>query len=434
MRKVNDSMVQVCGRVVLAVFFMTAAALVFSPVKSARAADLFTLTVTSEGEVYTQGFSSVADMIDNFDGNAIVAHIPAYTDNSAVDATLFYRGLPFTATMGASGAAIHLVCDAIGVDVLFSGATRDESLDLLEDWFKGEGQEALTKMARYLAQNTPTDPIAGNPTSLMGNLVKNDFNVGFMDRATEIAPEVVAPPRPAPGERQVNANLIALKANIGTVQMGDFKGSYYKLPLSYTFRSNQDPRRQLKISLPLAMLETAGARTYNAGFGIAVSLPVNKLWVLTPAANYSLVGSVDMGSAAQMISASLTSALSLESGKFTFNIGNMVGYYQTLKFQYSGYAFDPKINNTVLRNGLMISTPISRRFVIEIFVTDTRYFGTDLFIDQYNEGGFAFGYAKAFSKKKQGKVVNYLRSLRIGATYIFAKDYNAWQANFGFVF
>jgi hypothetical protein len=408
--------------------------MVFTLGGKAYAASLFELTVTSEGETYSQGFSSVADLLDNFSVDRIQDHIQNYTDQSLVEAELDFRGLPIRVFIeGGVNSAVHLVIPSIGVDKWFIESTRQASIDALVDWFEGKGDEALADMARYLAAETPTDPVAGNPASLLGVTTASDFATGFMDQVSAFETGLELSTL-APGEQSANANLVALQTSIGRVRMGEFNGTYYRLPLSYTFRANSDARRRIKISVPVGVLIVDGARSYTGGLGLAVSLPVNKVWVLTPAASYAAAGSQDFASAAHLFSASLTSALSLPAGPLTLNIGNMVGYYQTLPFHYKEVQYDPRLRNWAVRNGVMVGFPLGKTLSGEVFATDTRYFGTDLFVDQSNEVGFSLGFRKSADKKKGNKVIHTLQSLRVGSTFVFGRDYRSWEFNAGYTF
>ena len=180
-----------------------------------------------------------------------------------------------------------------------------------------------------------------------------------------------------------------------------------------------------------------GAYSYAVGLGGGLTLPINDRWALTPALDYGFMGSLELGSVGQIIAPSLTSSFILPIRNFKLNIGNMLGYYKSLEISYGDYSVDPGIQNTVLRNGLMlfISTEKFRKNTgIELFITDTRFFGNELHIDQYNEIGFSFGSKKIVRKTVKGMIKNYLRDLRAGVTYTFSSDSSGFSFNFGYTF
>jgi hypothetical protein len=417
------------GNAALAIFFLLATVIPLT----ANATGIFSIYVESEGQTYTQGFSSFQDMIDNFDVYVFDQHFTGYDpDTSGIHTVLNFRGLPIETSISPGSNTIQVTIPSIGIAEVFAGATRDDSVDMLEDWIKENTDDVLEKMVRYLVENTSTDPIAGNPSSLMSTMAANDFENGFTSLTTNIMASQT--PTPPEGVENENVNLIALQANFGSLKAGDYDGSYYRLPLSYTFRSDVDERRQLRVSLPIGVMTLEDSKSYSAGLGLAFSIPMTQTWTLTPAVNYAGVGSADLAAAATMASASLASALSLKAGYATVNIGNMLGHYTTLKFKYDDFEYDPDIKNTVLRNGIMVSIPIRKKYVGEVFLTDTRYFGTNLYIEAYNEIGFAFGLVRISSEKAKNRIKNYLRSFRVGATYTFDGDYDAIELNFGYTF
>ncbi|MBI3599272.1 MAG: hypothetical protein HY097_01330 [Nitrospinae bacterium] len=404
------------------------------------AASVFELTLTSGGQTYTQGFNNVSDMINGLNLSEIQRQLSSYTDTSAATATLNFRGLQIYASVPANSNTITLSIPSIGVTQTFTGSTRDGSVTLSGDWFKKEGGEAVNKLMNELAKSTAYDPIAGNPNSLSAHIVDSQFQHGFLSEISTLK-QVTGEAAPPPSEtirKEVNANLISAGARYGSFKQKDLDVRKYTLPLSYTFRSNEDSRRKLTLNIPIALLDVQGAQSYDLGIGAAISLPVNEEWLLTPSIDYGAVGSVDMGSLGQIVSGSLTSAYTIKADKYTFNIGNMLSYYKTMKLQIGDYSFDPNISNTALRNGIMVSIPtesIKEETALEVFAIDTRYFGSALYIDQYNEVGFSFGHTKTVKKEISENVIKkYLRDLRAGFTYLFSNNSQGFTVNFGYTF
>ena len=107
-------------------------------------------------------------------------------------------------------------------------------------------------------------------------------------------------------------------------------------------------------------------------------------------------------------------------------MGNMIGYYTTMKFYSGEYAYNPGIKNTVFRNSLMYSvdTPtIVSNTSVDIYAINTKYTGTELYSDKYNELGFNFGYNK-----------DTVDSMNIGASYLTSNKEDAIKVNVGFTF
>ena len=82
----------------------------------------------------------------------------------------------------------------------------------------------------------------------------------------------------------------------------------------------------------------------------------------------------------------------------------------------------------------MYSMPTPRIWkdsALELFAIDTRYFGTELYIDQYNEFGFSFGRSK---EDEGGLLSSLVNELRLGVTYLKADDSEGFTFNLGYKF
>lgn len=411
---------------------MASASLIFIFPQNILAASLFDLRVESEGSVFQESYNAVEDLTDGIDEDYIRQRISGYTDQSEANVQANFRGLPILMAFQQNSTQLTLNIPAIGVQEVFTGATRDDSVDALENWFKKDGGDALTRLMQALISSTPNDPIAGNPNSLMAHMVHSDYERGFTADASGIQQAVDA----QAGNSETNANLVGLGARFGSYRQGDLDSQHMTLPLSYTIRFDDSPN-QLNLKMPLVLTEVDGAKAYNSGLGADFEWQVTDRWKITPSANYAVVASADLGSIGQIISGSVTSAYQFNVGKSKLHVGNMLGHYKTLKFSGGGYSFDPDISNTVIRNGFMwaIPTPeIMQRSTLELFVTDTRYFGSDLYIDQYNEIGFSFGFSKTERKTLASKIKNYLSDFRMGFTYLHSDNSKGFSVNLGYRF
>lgn len=396
-------------------------------VPSAKAG-VFSIEVSSEGETYTESYDTVSELVDDLDLSEVNDVIPAYTDTSAITTVINFRGLPVTLSAAADSSDITMTVDAIRVTTTFSGSDRDDSMDQLEAWFEGEGDDALTRLLQELAASTPSDPVAGNPTSLVSRNVGTDF-----DYATDTgmgAIELNAP------QKSLNGNMVSVFARYSNYSSDGIESREYSLPLAYSIRFD-DSADQLTIRVPVAYVVYDGSVVYNAGLGIGYGKQITPVWRLTPSVGYSLVGSEDMGSLAQVVSTSLVSSYLIDVEQYRISIGNMLGYYSTLPTSAGDVSQDPDIRNTVLRNGVSLNIPtpqLSQDTSVELFLTDTRYFGSDLYIDQYNEIGFSVGIDRYTLKSSDGGDVNYLKRLRGGVKYLFSDNSTGYSLNFGYTF
>jgi hypothetical protein len=399
--------------------------------------DIFTLNVdnTTQGGSYTETSNSLEGIFDKIDLETISSNI-SYNESNALSANLDFRGLPVTLKFSENSTALIFSVPSLGITETFSGSNRDDSLDLLVDWFKVNGKETVERIMKKLAEVSPIDPIAGNPNSLMATTVESDFDKGFMD----VARKQKDLKNKKTGSTKVSkSNRIVLGPSYKSLDIDGKRSQSYTLPLAYSFVDKEDSLRSLNISFPLSYTNVEGATSYGLGLGVSYSTPVNTQWVLTPGIKYSMVGSADLGSLAQMGSFSLASTYSIPLGNnHMLSIGNMVGYYSTLKLYDGDYAYDPGIQNTVFRNAFMYSLPtenIAKDSSLDLYVIDTQYTGSTLYLTSYDEFGFSFGYRKmninVLSDKSE---YAYERELKMGLSYLTSSKATGLKVNFGFVF
>jgi len=393
---------------------------------SAPHAGVFSIdTTVFNNESSNRGAASFTNVDDTF-GSLSDARLrlinPAYTGVEVAIGNIDYRGLAMTATYPAASSPLLLLSvPALGINETFLGATRNESQRQLVDFLKKNGNGILGRIGKEQAAKSPVDPIAGNPNSLMSQLVMQDFMNSFTDFATNIkAPSTVSGPA---------TSLIGIGSRFGQYQQGGATSKALTIPLSYTFRNDLDPRRQLSFNLPITLGDVEGSKSYYAALRSSYRFPMNDNWALTPAVNYALAGSADLGALASVASLSLTSSYLFRGERFNLAIGNMLGYYTTMKASSGEYSYDPDISNTVLRNGLMFSNPVSvggRKMSVEYSLVDTRFFGDELFVDHYNEVGISLG-----TNKSAASARSYLRA---GVSYLHAEKSQGFAVNLGYWF
>jgi len=306
----------------------------------------------------------------------------------------------------------------LGMRGSFTGANRDESEELFEEYVK-KG-DILGKVLRYQAKNSPTSALTGEGGAIP-MLAMADFNTSF-DNASQIG---------VPDQNQTANNLIGVGLSYGSYNIdGNEDVKTTSLPLSYTIRNNIDPRRQLVLSMPLTQVTVDGAKAYHGGLGAAYRLPLTDRWTLTPGARYSVVASKDRATVSTVMSASLMSTYVLPLGGFDLAMGNMVGVYKTGKFSSGDYSFDPDVNLKMTRNGIMASVPTAMfgsKMAAEFSIIDTRYLGSEKpFVTDSQEVGITLGTNR--------KASNARSFTRLGATYVRSKTTKGFTVNLGFWF
>lgn len=374
----------------------------------------------ASGQKGSSGFTTAEDALRALETGNLQGVINQYTGVESANATLGFRGLPISLSYPtANSSTLLLQIPSLGINQSFNGTDRNDSSKLLRDYFKNG--DLLGQIMKKLAAVSPVDPIAGNPNSLMSRLAAQDFSTGFSDPIATFGPR-------EEGAEPVN-NLIGIDLRHSSFKQDDLKSTVISLPLSYVVRNDLNPRRQMIFSMPLTQTDAEGAKSYQVGLGFAFRLPVNDNWALTPGIGYTIAGSEDLGSAAQMASLSLTSHLAYDLGWGSVAMGNMIGSYKTLKTNVGDYSFDPQIRNTVLRNGVMMSLPTpmaGKRLSTEFSIIDTRYSGTELYMKSYQEYGIALSTARS--------AVSSRSFLRTGLNFLQSSKSKGLTLNFGYWF
>lgn len=172
------------------------------------------------------------------------------------------------------------------------------------------------------------------------------------------------------------------------------------LPLTYAVRSDLDPRRQTIASLRLVNSRTDGSDTYSVIAGAAFRRPMNDAWTLVPAISVGHV-SFHRGNSdthGTINGGSLSSIYKMRYGQVEFAIANMLAHYRTNKFRGIVGAVDPDLNNTILRNGIIMSVPTvlnGRKLAIEAAFTRTDVLtghrNPASLVDHYNEFSVTLG-------------------------------------------
>lgn len=407
---------------------------------SAIAVDLFSVTIRiGSGQPRTFSFSDAESAFEQIDEKELRAAFPSYTDMSTAVAEVDFRGLDMKFSFPSNTSQLLFEVPSLDIRKTFMGRDRDDSVDELEDFLKSEGGDLLNRIQAASIAVSPVDPIAGNPASMMGSMVSSQFETGFVDQTTTIPG---SEPSTA-GDESATAsgvgahnpdNLIHISPRFGRFTAGGRTSKVFTLPLGYSFRLKENNRKGLRevgLLFPVTYAKVEGGESYAASLGANLTHGVSKRWSLSPAMELGLAGSRDLGAAGGIGSASLTSAYRLPVGESFLNIGNMIGYYETLDIKIGSYSFDPGVSNTVLRNGVMYSVPRTmggRKMSTELWVIDTRFFGSALYSEHYDEFGISFGLVKS---RENRSIENHLRG---GVSYLTGDGVTGWRANLGFSF
>lgn len=400
--------------------------------------DVATNTLIGGSQNSQPGVATADELFEQLKARNLKALNPSYNDNSASVARVGYRGLPMITSTRQNSPVIEFFVPSLNRRVVFDAKpTRDGNRSDLEAYLKSEGGGILNDIQKQLAKVSPIDPIAGNPNSLQSQAVTTDYDRSFTASATNIQAAPSSSTTSSTSGTAVgkpsgagSSNLSSVGLNVGSTSQGGVRSTAISVPLSYTFRADIDPGRQITLYAPITVVDTAGAKTVAVNLGASYRYPITLDWALTPAIGYGVSGSPDLGAAAALFTTSLTSHYVMRMDGYDIAFGNSVGLYKTSKFSNSSYSSNPGITNTVYRNGILVSMPtnfMGTKMAYEISYINTLFTGTDLYSKQYNEIGLTIG-----NNKNANNARTYLRA---GVSYLRGQNgIRGFKFNVGYWF
>jgi len=423
----------------------------------------------------TLTFDNIENFVDTFDLDQFESVVRTYRDDPtvAVGAILDIRGLTATAEL-LSDTSPHphrLIFRVDSLDIMQtfdpenqnsirldmeSGGTEHRRRDVLnqfEDYLKNNGENVLTRVLQQLVATTPIDPVAGNPNSLMNQMAVSSFDIatdlasdwsvvdsmvdlettwrrktileggGYLRAAYQVAQDTsrAAQSRRSGAVRSAIPNSVLTGARFGKYSVGDYVQTVWSLPFAYSVEFDNHPAHRLVFDFPLTYIDTDGGASYNLQLGIGYQFPLTRggAWSLTPMLRGGAVGSIDLGAAAILYSGGLTSNLRWKIGQATFSIGNSLQRFQSQKIDAGDYEIDYDLTNHVVRNGINLKIPVSKKLSWDFSVAHTKLYGDEVFVDSYMDFATSFGF----------------KFLRIGITHTYGfGDYDGTKANLGYRF
>ena len=136
-----------------------------------------------------------------------------------------------------------------------------------------------------------------------------------------------------------------------------------------------------------------------ASAGVGAQYRVSERWSLTPMVRVGMVGSLDVGAAAMMYSASLTSHAELPIADWfesfrgiRMGITKQFGFAKTVDdLQIGDYEIDYNLTNYALRNSAYLAGSLAPEtpWAWKVFGGHTQWFGDRLYLDSSAELGVA---------------------------------------------
>lgn len=385
-------------------------------------ADLFSITLTQNGNTTTKGFTSVVDIFDQYEDGTLDTILAGYNTNEAATSTLDFRGIRMELNYtngGTLGKQLVFNVPAIGINNLtFDGVTQEQAFDAFKDYLKTNQDDLLTKILKESVSHTPYDAVAGNPTSLMAQMT----DMAFSNPTLNVTERALISGQ--------TGGFVLLAPSGGSHKIKGEDGvertaTTLNLPLGYTFKF--DNNWALGIDMPLSYIDLDGSVTYAAQLGLSLQMPLYKdKWLLTASGRIGATASEDTLSGGFLYMASLTSSYTFNVKETSVTIINMYGHVQDYTLDVKGYDIEYGLKNDVFKNGIAVKQQLSSKTALTVFGYDTRYSGSDLYIDAYDELGLSF--TKYFSGD------SFFTGIDITASYTFGDNYKAYRAGVTFLF
>jgi hypothetical protein len=413
---------------------LTGVSLAASPALSQSSLLTIDVIVPGGPDTAPRSFADLDSLIGSLRTSGYEAINPAYSPSGAAEILVNFRGVPVTVEYFGAGdetenpATVLFRIPSAGIverfDLFESRADNEDELErFVRENIGGLGTEILRETVR----TTPFDPVAGNPNSLTSKMVEADFIMG-----TTIGPEPSEIASANDGYDRSRASF-GLNARFGIYSAEGSNAEVFELPLNYALPFD-DPRYALVLSAPFTYVRVEDTDSFSGSLGVGIRLPLYDNWSLTPAIRGGVVGSLQLGSLAGVVGASVTSNYRFNYGNLNFALGNSVAYLQTVPLEYDGTTVDYDLQNVVLRNGIAVSGPLGvklfgQNLTWEASAVNTLYFGTDLYAENVTDLAISFGTVDSVNGFTWD-------SMRIGLTYTFAADadYQGLRLNFGYRF
>jgi hypothetical protein len=360
----------------------------------ALARDLYRTIVTVGPDSVVQTTNSLENIEEIFDDESLSVLFPGYVPGvSDVTATVDLRKLPALLSYPAGSPDLRFVVPAAGVDVTFSGADRDQSQELFEDWLKGKdvpgaSNAAVTDLLQALVAESPVEPVAGNPNSLQSRMFEADIALGSLGPFLKDFPD--------PSQRI--PSLFKLDAEFGSFSAGPYSGQTYGLELGLGWNLLRRLSLVSDLDMQFSLIE-GDAVVGHGTLGVGLQSRILDWWNLALVGRVGLVGSVDVGAVAAMYTVSAVNHMRFDFDEYRVDMRNLVGVANTTSgLEISGIKLEYDLTNVVLKNGLELSRPIpvrgwARGLRGRAFLTGSHYFVDELWLENSAEIGLGIAAA-----------------------------------------
>lgn len=405
-------------------------ALLFVGATPAFAKDVFNAQIQVGNNTYqSKGYTNLNDAIDQYDFVNMKQIFPNYTEISFAHSALNLRGVNTQLEFAQDSSQLKFSIPSLGITRTYGeiGGTREQAKDAFLNALKGEDEYILKALTKEWVKNTPIDPVAGNPNSLMSTMA-----VSSTDTMSDMTSNQ------AFGNKTTGSrSSFGITPRFGRYTQGEYGVDVYNLPISYSHWFENE-KVGISFDVPITLVDTEGAYSGSLNFGLGVNFKAyeNKdlTWFVMPQVRVGATGSEDLGSAALIYGGGLVSNLQFPlSWDASINIINMATVYKTDSIQIGDYETHYDLKNTILRNGVEYSQVLKRSInnsplIAKVSLARTDYHGDELYTEVSHDLSASIGF-------KNLKPNAWISDYRIGATYTYTdNDLKGFMLNMGYTF
>ena len=345
----------------------------------AAQAQLIQVTASVGGVTQVLNFNSLDAALAQLTGPNLAATFPNYVEGSAVTSTVNFNGAPFNLIVP-QGSTIPVIQDpATGQAIAFPSANSTAAINNVNAFFRGQpnnGVPVSQLPASVLAQlpavvrNAPvlgasqilqsavattiSDPVAGNPTSLLPSMVAANYLAASAPSGGLLG---VNQPRTNGWRFNVGVNVnLATSGGADTQQISaPLRASYYMARTA----------TEIFLDAPLTWASITSIDVFQGSAGLGVRQRLlsgsNYEWNATIGARWGIAGSQAYGRGSAAIGGSISSDFRVSlPANYTLAITNTAAYCQTEPVNYGGGAVKYDLQNQFYRNGITIARPIGQ--------------------------------------------------------------------------
>ncbi|MES2692417.1 MAG: hypothetical protein V4773_03015 [Verrucomicrobiota bacterium] len=346
-------------------------------------------------------------------------------NNRQYTASMTFLGIPnaIRFATNAAGNSVNITLTPTGFNRTFTGVSKADVDDQLENFFKSEGQQTIADFLKAVAKTSPIAVTDGNPTAATAVSATSSFTSQGFTPLDELGDNTDT----ASGASKPKFGGVSLGLNAGEFEAGLFSGKVYDISGTLFSFGGETVRLVMPFSFNYLELDT-GSKVGGAGTSLALPIRFMKMgkdgngninglnWRVTPLFGVSVRGSVDLASLSPLWNAGVVNTIDYPiSPKLVISMVNQFTMHRSISIAYDDLDFDPNIDQQIIKNGLRLTTPFNRRWVADGFAVDTRFL-KDAAVKQF----WTFGGSLAFRATQRWNLV-------LGLNYDTGDDFKAFS-------